>query len=249
MKASASLRRKSGCDEARPLLVQLLEPLLEGREREEPVPLLLPRQFDLVDRAAVAVLDLGLGLEVGAARAIPALVGALVDVPVVVDPLHDLLDLLHVPLVCGPDEEVVGRVHFRRQLLEARRVAVAELPGLDSLALGLLGDGLPVLVGAGEEEDVLPALAVMSREDVGRDRRVGVPQMGLAVDVVDGRGDVVAHRARIRAARGLQTSPAPVSRRAARIRPGSPCRPRGSRDGDRARDRSRCPRRGRGSAV
>ena len=80
---------------------------------------------------------------------------------------------------------------FARHLLEARRVAVAELPRRDALALGLLGDGLAVLVGAGQEEDVLAALAHVPGEDVGGDRRVGVPQVGLAVDVVDRGGDVV----------------------------------------------------------
>jgi hypothetical protein len=47
-----------------------------------------------------------------------------------------------------------------------------------------------VLVGAGEEEDVLSTLAMVPREDVGGDRRVRVAEMGLGIDVVDGRGDV-----------------------------------------------------------
>src|SRR5450759_5451340 len=50
-----------------------------------------------------------------------------------------------------------------------------------------------VLVNAGEEEDVVALLAVVARQDVGDDGRVGVPQVGLAVHVVDGRGDVVVH--------------------------------------------------------
>ena len=63
-------------DESGPLGVQPLERLLEGGQPEEPVVLLLDLELDLVDRAAVAVLELGLGLEVGAAGAVPALVGA-----------------------------------------------------------------------------------------------------------------------------------------------------------------------------
>ena len=63
-------------DEPGPLGVELLERLLEGGQPEEPVVLLLPLEHDLVDRAAVAVLELGLRLEVRAARAVPALVGA-----------------------------------------------------------------------------------------------------------------------------------------------------------------------------
>ena len=38
--------------------------------------------------------------------------------------------------------------------------------------------------------DVLAALAVMAGQDVGHDRRVRVPDVGLRVDVVDRRGDV-----------------------------------------------------------
>ena len=80
-----------GHDEVRALGVEALERLLEGARAEEPVLLALPLERDLVDRAGVAGPELGLGLEVGAARAVPALVEALVDVAVVVDPLHDLL--------------------------------------------------------------------------------------------------------------------------------------------------------------
>ena len=58
------------------------------------------------------------------------------------------------------------------------------------------GDRLAVLVGAGEEEDILAALAHVAREHVGGDRRVGVAEVRLAVHVVDGRRDVVGHRQR-----------------------------------------------------
>ena len=93
MNDSASLRRKLGHDEVGALGVEALEVVLERREAEEPVLLALALERDLVDRAGVAGTELALGLEVGAARAVPALVGALVDVAVVVDALHDLGDL------------------------------------------------------------------------------------------------------------------------------------------------------------
>ena len=76
---------------------------------------------------------------------------------------------------------------------EPLRVAVGELARLDALALGRLRDRLAVLVGAGQEEHVLAALAHVAGEDVGADRRVRVAEVGLGVDVVDRRGDVVAH--------------------------------------------------------
>ena len=91
MNARASLKWCARQDEVGALGEQPLERLLEGRQAEEPVLLLLARQLDLVDRAAVAVEDLVLDLEVGAARAVPALVEALVGVAVVVDALQHLL--------------------------------------------------------------------------------------------------------------------------------------------------------------
>ena len=150
-------------------------------------------ELDLVDRAAVTLLELGLGLEVGAAGAVVALVAPRVDVAVVVNPLNDLGDLRHVLGVGGADEEVVGDVQPGRELLEPDGVLVAQLTRRDAELLGGLGDRLTVLVGAREKEDVLPALAHVPREHVRRDRRIRVPKMRLAVDVVDGRGDVVRH--------------------------------------------------------
>ena len=64
-----------------------------------------------------------------------------------------------------------------------------EIPSRSAAGL----DRLAVLVGAGEEEDVLAALAHVPGEHVGRHRRVGVAEVGLRVDVVDRGGDVVGH--------------------------------------------------------
>ena len=77
-------------------------------------------------------------------------------------------------LVGRADEEVVGELELAGQRLEARGVAVGELLRLDSLGARRVGDRLAVLVGAGEEEDVLAALAHVAREHVGGDRLVGV---------------------------------------------------------------------------
>ena len=179
--------------EVRPLGVQLLEPLLERRELEEPVLLVLAVQLDQVDRAAVALQDLVLGLEVRAARAVPALVQVLVDVAVLLDPLHDPLDHRAVLGVAGADEEVVGGVHPPRHLLEPLGVLVGQLARGDALSLRRQRHRLAVLVGAREEEDLLAALAHVAGQHVGGDGRVDVPQVGLAVHVVDRGGYVVGH--------------------------------------------------------
>ena len=192
---------RRGRDEVRAVGVEPLELLLEGGEPEEPVLLLLAVERDAVDRAGVALRDLVLGLEVRAAGAVPALVLALVDVPVVVHALHERLDALLVARVARADEEVVGGVDARHQRLEAGGVAVRELLRRHALALGRERDRLAVLVGAREEEHVLPALAVVAGEDVGPDRGVRVAEVRRRVDVVDRGRDVEAHRRAWKASR------------------------------------------------
>ena len=182
-------------DEVRVLRRELLELLLEAREAEEPVVLALAVERDLVDRARVVLARLLVGLEVRAAGAVPALVGALVDVAVVVDALEDLLHALLVARVGRADEEVVGGLEPRQQRHEVLDVAVAELLRRDALSFGGERDRLAVLVGAGEEEDLLAALAHVAGQHVGGDRRVRVAEVRRRVHVVDRRGDVEGHRA------------------------------------------------------
>src|SRR5690606_15236069 len=62
---------------------------------------------------------------------------------------------------------------------------VAELTRGDAPAGGLLVDLLPVLVGAGQEQHLETVLAPEAPEHVGEDGRVGVPDVRVAVRVVD----------------------------------------------------------------
>ena len=78
------------------------------------------------------------------------------------------------------------------QRTEALGVLVGQLLWRDALGAGRIGDGLAVLVGAGQEEDLLAALAVVAREHVGGDRRVRVAEVRRRIDVVDRRRDVKA---------------------------------------------------------
>ena len=152
-----------------------------------------------MDRAAVAVDQLGVGLEVRAARAVPALVRPGVDIAAVVNRLEHALDRLDVARVGRADEEVVGDPEAPDEVLEPLGVAVGQLAGRDALALRGLRHRLAVLVGPGEEEHVLATLPHVPRQDVGRDRGVRVAEMRLRVHVVDRRGDVVGHAAMLSA--------------------------------------------------
>ena len=72
---------------------------------------------------------------------------------------------------------------------------VGPLLGVTPVLLGGPGHLLAVLVGAGQEEDVVADQPVPAGQGVGVDRRVGVADVGRVVDVVDRRGDVEAgHR-------------------------------------------------------
>ena len=177
-------------------LDRLAQPGLVRREAEEEVLLLGPLAGPLVVGADVVRLaQLLLVLEALAARAVPAAVLPEVDrVPAVgrlrlAQARPQLQDAPAVDVLGGPDEAVVADVVPVPQRAERRR---------DDVAVLLLGDAplardpldvLPVLVGAGQEEDVLPPEAPRARQRVGGDRRVGVADVRHVVDVVDRRRD------------------------------------------------------------
>ena len=90
----------------------------------------------------------------------------------------------------GADEVVVADVEQLPGLAEAGAGAVGLLLGGDAVGLGRALHLEAVLVGAGEEEDVVAEQAVPAGEGVGGDRRVGVPDVGHVVHVVDRGGHV-----------------------------------------------------------
>ncbi len=186
-------------DEIRPLLVQREQLLLIGGEPEEPVALLDPLRLDVVF-GALAVDELRLGLERLAADAVQTGVDVLIDVvaAVVANALQELLHELLVPVVARPDEEVVGDVETGRQGAPCLGDAVDVVLGGEALFRGDAGDLRRVLVDAGEEKGVAPALPLMAREDVRGDGRVRVPDVRGRVHVVDRRRQVVRVATRTR---------------------------------------------------
>ena len=159
----------------------------------EEVSLLL-RVLDLPAAVGtLAVHQLALGPEGLAGLAVLAHVLALIDVPLVVHGLEDLLDGGHVVVVGGADEAVVGDVHQLPQVQHALLPGddvVHKLLGGDAGLLGLVLDLLAVLVGAGEEEDVIALQALVAGHGVGGHGAVGVADVELVRGVVDGGGDV-----------------------------------------------------------
>ena len=184
--------------------IEVEQRLLELGKLEEPALLLDALEGALAVRAqrdgglvvvavlvGVGVAHVGLG-EVGLlGHAVPALVGALVDVALLLEVLPEVLHRLDVALLGGADEVVVGDLERAPKLLEGRGLGVAPLLGRHVMSGGGVGDLLAVLVDAGEEQRVIAVHATETRLDVGHDGGVGRAQVRGGVHVVDGRGDEV----------------------------------------------------------
>jgi hypothetical protein len=179
--------------EVGPRFVELEQPPLVRGEAEEVVLLLDPLRLDIVQRA-FAVDEVVLGLELLAADAVEARVDVLVDVAVVVDPLQERADEDLVVLVARPDEVVGLGIQPRRERTPRLGDLVDVILCSEALRLSDPPDFGRVLVDAGEKERLVAALAVVSREDVRRDRRVRMPYVGPVVHVVDRCRHVEPHR-------------------------------------------------------
>ena len=91
----------------------------------------------------------------------------------------------------GADEIVVRALEPFHHGLEARHVALDQLPRRQVLLGRRLQHLDAVLVGAGEEEHVAAVEPGKARDRVGGDRLIGVADMRRAVRVGDRGGDVI----------------------------------------------------------
>ncbi len=142
---------------------------------------------------AEAVHQVALQVEGLAAEAVEAAVFAEVDVAALVDPAEDLLDHLDVVRVGGADVAVVADVQVIPGLAEPGADAVHELldrqAGLDRGFHHLVA----VFIGAGLEAGLCAHEAMKPGQGVGHHGGIGMAQVGLGVDVIDGGGQVVGH--------------------------------------------------------
>ena len=157
----------------------------------EEVGLLGSRRDDRAALRALAVHDLGLGVEGLALLTVHALVLALVDVALIVHLFEHFLDLALVILVRRADELVVGRVHKVPDALHLAGGRVDILLRRPAGRSGAVLDLLAVFVGSGLEEDVIALLALPARDRVGQDDLVGISDVRLARCVGDRRRNIV----------------------------------------------------------
>ena len=185
-------------------LVPVEQRLGERRQAKEPVLLGQPLDrlaVDLAQRrvAARGVLDEVVVVVVGlAGHAVPALVGARVDVAVVVDPLHEGLDGVDLSGLGGADEVVEADLQQVPGLAVAVGVQLGVLGGRAASCFGRPRHLLAVLIGAGEEEHLVADQTVPTGQRIGGERGVRVADVGGVIDVIDrGRDVVAAHTPRL----------------------------------------------------
>ena len=97
-------------------------------------------------------------------------------------------------VVGGADEAVVGNVHQLPQIQHAPLTGddvVHKLLGGHACGLGLVLDLLAMLVGSGEEHDVIALKPLEARHGVRRHGAVGVADVELGGRVIDGGGNVI----------------------------------------------------------
>ncbi len=142
---------------------------------------------------AEAVHQVPLQIKALAAEAIEPAVLPEIDIPGLVHPPQDLGHHLHVGRVGGADVIVVADVQVVPGLPEPAADLIHELFDREISGRGGLHDLVAVLVGAGLEAHFLPQEAMETGQGVGHHRGIGVADVGLGVDVIDGCGDVIRH--------------------------------------------------------
>ena len=130
----------------------------------------------------LAVLELALGPEALAGLAVFALVGAFVNVAVVVHPAENLLDCGHVIAVSGANEAVVRDIHQFPQIQNTAgrgNDLVHKLLWGDAGLHGPVLDLLAVLISTGEEHDVAAGQSFIAGHSIGGHSAVGVADVEL----------------------------------------------------------------------
>ena len=125
-----------------------------------------------------------------ARRAVQPLVGALINVALIVEAAENLLHGAHMAFVRGADEIVVFNLHQLPKLLGVGHNFIDILLGRYALLGRLALDLLSVLVRTGEEIGVVARQLLKARHRVRRHGGVGVPDVHVARRVIDGCGDV-----------------------------------------------------------
>jgi len=183
-----------------------LEPLLVGRQPEEPVLLGQPLERDVgvvrADRPARRVQDVG-RVEEPLVRAIPALVRPGIDVTRGIRAANHLLGRHDVIRVRRPDEAIRADPESVLGRLEIGDLLVDELPRCAPGVDRCLGDVDRMLVRAREEPGVVALHPVPAGDDIRPDHLIQRVDPGLVVGVGNRGRQVVARAGGVRGHRVL----------------------------------------------
>ena len=163
---------------------------MESAESEEVVLLLVGIDWPLVDRAQVAWEQFVVGVVLLAGDAVFAAVGAEFDVAGVVAALQQFEHSGFMARFGRADEVVVGDVQPVPGVSELGCDRIGERLRIEPGGIGGLLDFLTMFVRSGQELDVVTHQSVPTCQCITDDRRVGVPQVGLGIHVVDRCCDV-----------------------------------------------------------
>ena len=135
----------------------------------------------------VALFDNVVGVAEPFVRAVPALVAANVDVARSKGSAHHLLRSEGVVRVGSTNESVGANQQLRLARLEEGDLRVDEGLWAHPLLCGAGGDVDRVLVGAGQEADLVPAHAAPAGDGIGADHLIERVQARLVIGIRDGR--------------------------------------------------------------
>ena len=139
---------------------------------------------------ALAIHQLAVGPEAFAGLAVMADVFALVDIALFVQLGEDLLAAFHMVIIGGADKAVVADVQQLPQILDGSHDLIDILLGGDAGIGSLILDLLAVLIGAGQEHDVVTLHPLEAGQRIAGHGGVAVADVQLIAGVVDGGGDV-----------------------------------------------------------
>ena len=134
--------------------------------------------------------QLAVGPEALAGLAVVADVLALVDIALLVQLGEDLLAAFHVVIIGGADKAVVADIQQLPQILDSSHDLVHILFGSYTGIGSLILDLLAVLIGAGQEHDVVALHPLKAGQRIAGHGGVAVADVQLIAGVVDGGGDI-----------------------------------------------------------
>ena len=179
-----------GLDELRMFLEMLQEAILVAGEREEIVLLLQVGRLQRGVDQAESVPQVRVLFEFLAGCAVPAFVGALVDVVVLLDPFDEILNALDMVRVFSTDEAVVRNLEARLDLAIDLRHPITEILSGQALLPGPPLHVERVFIATGEKEGLVTDHPVVPSEHVRPCQLINEAQVRRVVDIDDCGGDV-----------------------------------------------------------